>query len=457
MPNRAEILKQKFLHSVGLPFQELLTASAIKQALEDEQVRYRESVYSPVVTLWMFLTQVLDTDGSLRNAVDRVIAWLSVAGATAPSSNTGAYCKARQRLPEAVIKHLLKQSAAGLEVQVEQAELWCARAVKVLDGSAILMSDTRANQKAYPQHSNQAEGCGFPIAQLVVVFSLTTGVVLDALCATFCTSEIVLARQFYQQLQPNDVMLADSSFGSYVDMALVQAAGADGVFRKHHARKTDFRRGQKLGIGDHIVTWSRPQKRPRAMSPEEFARLPETLLVREVHLLIDQKGFRPQEIVLVTTLLDPKKYPKTKLAELYQLRWQAAEVNLKHLKTTLKMEMLAAQTPAMVRKELWVHMMAYNLLRTLMWQAHQTHPSKQGALQLSLQGARQALNQFIPLLANVAVQLRRPLYPQLLQLVATHLVPLRPGRVEPRVRKRRPKAYPLMQQPRPILKRKLAA
>ncbi|MEM1281436.1 MAG: IS4 family transposase [Cyanobacteria bacterium P01_H01_bin.152] len=457
MPNRARLLKQKLLNSIGLPFQKLLPASVIEQALDDEQVRYRESIYSPVVTLWLCLTQVLDSDGSLRNAVVRVMAWLNVAGVTIPCANTGAYCKARQRLPEAVIKRILKQSAVGLEAQVEPAQLWCGRTVKVLDGSSIVMSDTPANQKAYPQPSNQAEGCGFPIAQLVVVFSLTTGVVIEALCATLSTSEIVMARQLYHQLQPDDVLLADSAFGSYVDMALVQAVRADGVFRKQHARKTDFRRGKQLGIGDHIVTWSRPYKCPRAMSAPDFAHLPTTLSVREVHLLLYKKGFRPQEIILVTTLLDPIKYSKAKLAELYQLRWQAAEVNLNHVKTTLNMEMLAAKTPEGVRKQLWVHMLAYNLLRTLMWEAEHTHPSEQGALKLSLQGARQAFNQFIPLFANLTARCRRSLYSPLLQLVATQIIPLRPGRIEPRVRKRRPKAYPLMTQPRSTLKRKLAA
>ena len=288
------------------------------------------------------------------------------------------------------------------------------------------------------------------------MFSLTTGAVLDALLATFCTSELVLARQLYQQLQPEDVVWADSAFGTYVDMALVQAVGADGVFRKHHARKTDFRRGNKLGIGDHIVTWHRPQIRPRAMSPEDFARLPETLLVREVHLLIYQKGFRPKQIVLVTTLLDPQHYPKTKLAELYQLRWQAAEVNLKHLKTTLRMEMLRGKTPEMVRKEIWVHMMAYNWLRTLMWAARQSTPDTM-TVQLSQQGTRQAFNQVVPLLSMATKQNRQLLYTQLLALVAEQLLPLRPGRVEPRVRKCRPKPFPLMKQPRPILKRKLVA
>ena len=184
--------------------------------------------------------------------------------------------------------------------------------------------------------------------------------------------------------------MADSAYGTYVDLALIRSNGADAVFRKHHARHCDFRRGKKLGIGDHIVQWQRPLGCPQALPQEEFAALPESLEVREVHLLIQQPGFRTKEIILVTTLIDPKRYSKTKLAELYQLRWHATEVNLRHLKTTLKMEMLAAKTPEMVQKEIWMHLLAYNLLRTLMWQAAQ-HAQIQ-PLRLSLQTTRQQFN-----------------------------------------------------------------
>ncbi len=456
MPNRAQLLKEQLLSCIGCPWQELLPASAIEQVLAEEQVSYRQCLYTPVVTLWMFLLQVIDADKSLQNAVNRASAWLSAAGAAVPSSDTGAYSKARKRLPERVVKRLMKQTAEGIEAQVKREQLWCGRPVKVCDGTSILMSDTIPNQQAYPQHSNQAAGCGFPIAQLVVLFSLTTGAVLDAMLATFVTSELTLARQLYQHLQPEDVVLADSAFGTYADLALVQAAGADGVFRKHHARKTDFRRGQKLGIGDHMVTWLQPAQSTSALSEQDFACLPPTLLVREVHLRLVRKGFRTQEMILVTTLLDPQLYPKHKLAKLYGLRWQAAEVNLRHLKTTLNMEMLATLTPSMVRKEVWVHMMAYNILRTLMWNACPAVPDGKTP-HLSLQGTRQAFAQFVPLLATTSQTLRRSLKPRLLALVAQQLLPLRPGRIEPRVRKRRPKSFPLMKQPRNILKRKLAA
>ncbi len=178
-------------------------------------------------------------------------------------------------------------------------------------------------------------------------------------------------------------------------------------------------------------------------------------LDREVHLLIQQPGFRPTEIILVTTLLDPKRYPKAKLAQLYQFRWQATEVNLKHLKTTLKMEMIAAKTPEMVQKEIYMHLLAYNLLRTLMWQSVQS--TGVSPLRLSLQQTRQQFNHFRPQFAMATDLQRRQFYNTLLNVIATLLVPLRPNRVEPRVVKRRPKPFPRMQQPRSVLKAKLAA
>jgi hypothetical protein len=228
-----------------------------------------------------------------------------------------------------------------------------------------------------------------------------------------------------------------------------------GCFALHHARQCDFRRGKKLGIGDHLVQWQRPQQCPQSMRKADFEALPASIEVREVHVLIQQPGFRPQEIVLVTTLVDPKRYPKAKLAELYQLRWQATEVNLKHLKTTLKMEMIHAKTPEMVQKEIWMHLLAYNLLRTLMWQSAQH--AQVSPLRLSLQGTRQQFNQFRPNLAQASDLDRHRLYTALLNVIPDQFVPLRPHRVEPRVVKRRPKPFPRMQQPRSVLKAKLAA
>ena len=455
MPNRAEILKQKFHDSLALPFEQVLSEAVIQTVLEEKGVSYRQTLYTPIVVVWAWISQVLDVDKSLSNAVNRVIAWLAVAGEAVPSADTGAYSKARKRLPLGVLKPLLQQTATALESEVKPEQWWCGRRVKAYDGTSILMSDTPANQKVYPQHSNQKAGCGFPLAKLVVWFCGTTGAVLEVAIAAFNTSEWKLARQLYAMLQPEDVVVADSAYGTYGDLALVHSANADAVFRKHHARKCDFRRGKKLGIGDHIVQWQRPLQCPQSMSLAEFEALPLSIEVREVHLLIQKPGFRPKEMILVTTLVDPKRYPKVKLAQLYQLRWQATVVNLRHLKTTLKMEMIAAKTPEMVQKEIWVHLLTYNLLRTLMWQSAQ--PAQVSPLRISLQGTRQQFNQFRPILVQASDKNRRRLYTTLLEVIRDQLVPLRPNRVEPRVVKRRAKPFPRMQQPRSVLKAKLAA
>jgi hypothetical protein len=454
MPNRAEILKQKFQNSIALPFEQVLSEAVIQKALEEQGVCYRQTLYTPIVVVWAWISQVLDADKSLSNAVNRVIAWLASAEQRLPSADTGAYSKARSRLPLGVLQSLLKRTAQALQAEVKPEQRWCGRRVKAYDGTTVLMSDTPTNQKAYPQHSNQKGGCGFPLAKLVVWFCVTTGAVVEVSLATFTTSEWEMARQLYRTLQSKDVVVADSAYGTYLDLSLVRSANADAVFRKHHARQCDFRRGKKLGIGEHIVRWQRPKTRPQSIPQSDFERLPESLEVREVHLLIRQPGFRPTEIILVTTLLDSKRYPKAKLAELYQIRWLATEVNFKHLKTTLKMEMIVAKTPQIVQKDIWVHLLAYNLLRTLIWQAAQQTGAS--ALRFSLQGTRQQFNHFRPQLADTPAQVRRRLYFALLTVMSDRLVPLRPHRHEPRVVKQRPKSFPRMQQPRSILKAKLA-
>jgi len=453
MANRAEILKQNYQNSVALPFEQVLPETVIQSVFEAQGMSYRQTLYTPMVVIWAWISQVLDVDKSLSNAVKRVIAWLATAGEEVPSADTGGYSKARKRLSLGVLKPLLQQTAAALETQVNPEQRWCGRQVKAYDGTTVLMSDTPANQKAYPQHGNQKVGCGFPLAKLVVWFCGTTGVVLEVAIAAFSTSEWKLALQLYATLQPNDVVVADSAYGTYVDLALVRSTKADAVFRKHHARGCDFRKGKKLGIGDHLVGWQRPPQCPPSMSLIDFEALPASIEVREVHLLIQQAGFRPKEIILVTTLVDPKRYLKAKLAELYQLRWQATEVNLKHLKTTLQMEMIAAKTPDIVQKENWVHLLAYNLLRTLMWQSAQH--AQVSPLRISLQGTRQQFNHFRPNLAQATNKNHRRLYIALLKVIPDQLVPLRPNRVEPRVVKRRPKPFPRMQQPRSVLKAKL--
>ena len=353
-------------------------------------------------------------------------------------------------MPENLLQRLIPEVYEQLEQQVPREQYWCGRRVKVFDGTTVLLADSEANQAEYPQHGNQAQGCGFPLARVVVFFCLLTGAVVSTCIAPKTVSEIVMSRLLYQDLDPDDVAMADQAYGSYADLALIQQQGADGVLRKHHARHTDFRTGRKHGIGDHQVQWQKPKRRPVHMTHEDFEAIPETLMVREVCLRLTRKGFRDQRIIVVTTLLDADRYSANQLTLLYGWRWQAAEVNLRHLKTTLNMEMLSAKTPEMARKELWVHLLAYNLLRSVMEQAaRQVHYERH---RLSLQGTRQHFLQMIPLLATTHKAARQRLYSHLIEDIANDKLPVRPNRHEPRVVKRRPKSFPRMKQPRSVLK-----
>jgi Transposase DDE domain/Insertion element 4 transposase N-terminal len=455
MTNRAQILKQQLSQSLGSPWASLLPESRMSELLAETGVQYRDRLYSPWVVVWMMLVQVLEPDKSLRNAVSKAIAWLSASGSAPPSMDTGGYSKARQRLPEELLQQLIGETGSGLEPQSPKAWQWCGRRVGACDGTTVLMSDSPANQAVYPQHGNQAAGCGFPIAKLCVIFSLTTGAVLMACFADWSVSEIVMSRQLYEMLEPGDVLLADQAYGSYVDLALVQQAGADGVFRKHHARQVDFRRGKQSGPRDHQVVWTKPVQRPTHMKPADFEALPDTLTVREVCLRIPKRGWRAEPVIVVTTLLDTKRYSAEALTDLYGRRWQATEINLRSLKTLLQMEMLRAKTPEMVRKELWSHLLAYNLIRSLMLQAAKT--TEHSPFRCSFQGTRQLFNQVIPLLRLARKVDRRRAYQALLESIVSVLLPIRPNRQEPRVVKRRPKPFPRMRQPRSVLKARLVS
>jgi hypothetical protein len=264
---------------------------------------------------------VIDADKSCRNVVSRIISWLADVGETVPSPNTGGYSQARQRLPAVVFKRLFHYTGEKMEAQVLPETLWCGRTVKLMDGSNVSMPDTAANQAAYPQHSNQAEGCGFPIAKLMVMFSLTTGAAIGVLIESFKTSELVLARNMYSLLKAMDVVLADRAFGNYVDLVWVKALEADAVFRCHQGRKSDFQQGKRLGEDDHIVQWFKPKQCPKHMEPQAFAQLPASVEVRQVRFRIEQPGFRTQTVIVVTTLLDANAFPKVEIAKLYRLRW----------------------------------------------------------------------------------------------------------------------------------------
>jgi hypothetical protein len=325
--------------------------------------------------------------------------------------------------------------------------------VRVIDGSTITMPDTEANQAEYPQMASQKPGCGFPIARIVVVFSLSVGTVLEAALAKYegkQTGENSLFRKLHDCLSRGDVVLFDRYFSGWFDLALLLARGADVVVRKHQLRHTDFRKGQRLGAGDHLVCWRKPP-RPEWMSRKTRAALPPKLTLREVRVRVTQKGFRTKELVVVTTLLDAEEYPADEIAELYRRRWHA-ELNLRSLKTVLQMDHLRCKTPHRARNEFFMHLVAYNLIRRVM--ALAARDAGTCPWQLSFKGALQTVNAFLPMLCSDASL--DAWCSAFAAAVATHIVGDRPDRFEPRVKKRRPKEYDLMNKPRAVYKRQMA-
>ncbi|MFQ5759022.1 MAG: IS4 family transposase [Candidatus Bathyarchaeia archaeon] len=449
--NRVAVLREKLSNSIGFPFREILTETMIQRALQEEGISYRKRLYTPMITLWIWLCQVLDKDKSCKKAVSRIVSYLIASGDTPPSTNTAGYCKARKRLKERFLLRLVRY--IGKHLHQQDRGLWCGRRVFIVDGSTVTMADTQDNQTEYPQPESQAEGCGFPMANIVALFCLT-GALLEAVIDALTTHELNLFRSLYQRLQPGDVALGDRLYGSYADVCLIQANKLDCVFRMHWRRKTDFRKGKILGCYDHIVHWIKPHTRPQGLDPALYEKLPENIKLREVRFRVETKGFRSQEITLVTTLLDADAYPKEALAELYSLRWDV-EINLRHLKTTMQMEHLSARTPHMVRNEFYVHLLAYNLIRTIMSQAAAEHEIT--PLGMSFQATIQHLSNFIYILAYADAELRESIYSALLYLVSKERLLIRKGRVEPRVKKRRPKNYGWLQQPRRQLQKQLIA
>ena len=397
--------------------------------------------------LWAFIGQVLDPDHSCNRALARIQAHRARLGLGPLSADTGGYCKARKRLPEAMFSKLCLRAGATLAASADEMRLWFGRRVKVVDGSSASMPDTAANQAAYPQPSGQAPGCGFPVVAFVAVFCLATGALLEMAMGKWFLHDLSLFYFVRDAFVFGDILLADRAFCSYAELALFQQRGVDSVVRLHHRRKTDFRRGRILGVTDHIVRWAKPPQRPRGLRKKDYRRLPDSLLIRELRYRVHVDGFRTDEVTLATTLLDAETYFAEALGELYFLRWDV-EVDFRHIKTTMQMEVLRGKTPGVVRKEIWTHLLAYNLIRSVMWEAAARGPTR--ARRLSFKGTIQ----HVLSLRDLWVDGRRTSrnLELLLELVATQVVPFRPNRIEPRVRKRRPKNYRLMTRPRAELK-----
>lgn len=430
-------------NAAALPYRDLLDGDIVRSALVEEKLKFRVRTYTPLVTLWTFLTQVLDTDHSCRKAVSSLRAFLISQGQPSVSPDTSNYCKARRRLPLSFIARLLWTTGERLEERASSEWLWKGRSVLMADGSTASMPDTPANQKAYPQPVSQKPHVGFPLARFVTIISLATGAVLDLAlgpCFGKRSGETGLLRTLVERMKAGSIVLGDRCFASYFGLAGLLERSIDGVFRMHQRRKIDFRRGRCLGVTDHIVIWQKPA-RPEWMDEATYARMPDEMPVRELRFRVGQPGYRVEEIVLVTTLLDPVVYTKEDLADLFLKRWNI-ELDLRSIKIVMQMDVLRCKSPDLVDKEIWVHMLAYNIIRELMATAAAKISAK--PREISFKGTLQALTAFREATRTADPERRAQLWEGMIVAIAHDRVGDRPGRVEPRAKKRRPKQYDLL-------------
>jgi hypothetical protein len=450
------LLRRQFLQDGGLPFTDVLTEDVITHALATVG-RWLDRVFSPVVTLWVFLGQALAADPSCRAAVARLIAHRASRGQEPCSSRTGAYCQARKRLPERFFSAVARLVGRNLDERVDRRWLWRGRRVCLFDGTTVSMPDTGENRTEYPLAYNQVPGTSFAIARVGAVISLSCGAILDLGICRYAgkgQGEVSLLRRLWDVLRPGDVLLGDRLMSGWVGMLLLKQRGVDTVSRLSAHRRADFRKGRRLGKDDHLVVWRKPTS-IRSVDRRTYNARPDSITVREARFRVEQPGFRTRSVVVVTTLLDPAQASREELASLYRARWNN-ELDLRSIKVTLQVSMLRGQTPEMVRKEIWTHALAYNLIRTVMAQAAagEVVPPRS----ISFKAALQVLEAFRPLIdyqAHRGASHRAALYEQLLRAIAVHRVADRPDRFEPRMAKWGPRRFDCLSRPRAEVKRRM--
>jgi hypothetical protein len=461
LPSRFQLVLSSFMQADGVAFADVLPEEDIQQAFNEEEAGFAEdedAIYTPPLTLWAFLSQVLfkEEQRSCAAAVARVVVLLIALGKEPPSDDTGAYCRARAKLSEKVIRRLTCQAADGCEHAVPDDWLWHGRHVKLVDGTTVSMPDTEENQEAYPQPATQKEGLGFPVTRMVVLLSLATAMLTDMAMGPSEgkeTGELALLRELLDGLDRGDIVLADRYYCSYFMICLLMELGVAFVARLHHRRSADFRKGKHLGKDDHMVVWTRPQ-RPTWMDLATYQQMPKTITVREIKVNVNQPGFRVDSFVVVTTLVDAKKYSKADLAELYRKRW-LVELDIRAIKCTLGMDVMRCKTPEMVRREIWTCLLAYNLIRKTMLEAAHRH----GRIprQISFTAALQKIAAGYKTLLLVDEAVVAELIEVQLIGLAGQQVGNRPDRVEPRAVKRRPKLLALLTKPRDQARAELLA
>jgi hypothetical protein len=427
----------------------VLDVERIEEQCRQVDHHWRSSFWSPPVTLLTFLLQVLSAEKTLRAAVASLLSQLVIQKVDhAPSPDPSAYCQARQRLPGPVVDDLNQALAKEMQTELGRNGLWRGHRVKKVDGMTVSMPDEPLLQKAFPQPDAQKAGCGFPVARLVVMFCWATGAAIRQAIGNLKDGEISLFRRHYADwLERGDVVLADRHYCSYTDLARLNEQGVFVVYRLHQARPDDCRQGKRLGRNDRLVVWQRPKRwlASFGITHEAFSQLPATLTVRLIRVAQTPKGFRSRTVTMATTLLDPVAYPADEVRALHRDRW-SVELNIRSLKTHLGMDVLRSQSEDVVRKEIAMHLLAYNLIRLLMWRAARLQD--RNLHRLSFTGTLHRLRQIAGPIVFAPHPDDSQWIARILAWVGIDLVPDRPNRVEPRRRKRRPKGYSLLTKPR---------
>jgi len=455
--NAFDVAARPFLQGSDLPFARILDAPSVERAFREEDALFaQEDVFSTAIVLWAFLGQVLrdGKEAACSAAVSDIATYLMQTGRQPPSGDTGDYCRARAKLSLPALRRLVTESARQLEDQSDPTWLWKGHHAKLVDGFTFTMPDTPENQAEFPQNPAQVPGVGLPIARACTVVSLATACVCDLAVGPYAgkeTGESALLRGMLDAFDAGDVAVFDRCFCSYMMLAMLGLHGVQVCTRKHQQRLTDFRRGHRLGEGDHLITWTRP-KRPPWMAEDVYDRIPQTLTLRELRFEVHDSECRTESITVITTLIDAEIYPAEAIAELYGCRWNV-ELDIRTIKHPLGLDHLRCKTPDMIRRELWVTLLAHNLIRRVIAMAADEHHKQPRGLGFTM--ACQTILASWILWSTGSVADPGAMRAMMLARIAAHQVADRPGRIEPRVLKRRRHRYPLMQRPRDELRAEL--
>jgi len=450
LAGKLALLQKKSFKQIGEVFEKFIPRALLKP--EPSGAFSRRRLFSKENTFWAFFSQILDADGGCKEVIRKLQSYASIKRINVPSSSTASYCAARKKLQEQMLADILAHTADRMET-MPATGLLNHRRVIVVDGTGVSMPDTPENQAVWPQPASLKPGCGFPSGRICACFSLDSGALLSYAIGNKKNNELPLFRQQWETFKAGDIFLGDKGFCSYFDIANLQDRSVDSVITL--ARRAPVRAAsslKKLGPDDLLITWERPKfAKILSYSKDAWAILPEKLTLRQIKVKVPYPGFRTKGFYIVTTLLDATRYPAEELAELYLKRWDV-ELFFRDIKTTMGMDVLRCLTPDMVRKEILMHFIAYNCIRRLMYEA-----AEEADLEVrlvSFNGSLQALRNWEPHLnqAKISKAERFRLISDLYESMTNTPIRQRPGRSEPRCRKRRPKNYQLLTSPRRVMK-----